>query len=317
MAIRVTNWMAGVDYSTSDDRLLIGGLTTSPGVDGHRSMYVTQKATPIMKADISAGSAFVDGTSIAHQGQYHVYNDGTEEITFEASDATRNRLDLVSLVIEDTEFTHISPPKTRFLVTKGVPAANPIRPMSPPDSLDLSSVLVRKGTTKISNNDIQNIAPRATALGGIAYARSYEEMTERLPRIDGLHVYRKDINRLMVCDGVTWNYINTKPIIDTGWRNIPVNSKYQMQKTQYRVYGDMVFTRGAIGVYQKNAKKIKRYNDLASIPKSYAPDHNVQVMSGIEAPGTLGANFWDDGRLSIFYTKPTSSYCFIDTSWLL
>lgn len=317
MTIRVTNWINEEEYDAAEDRLLIGGITTTPGVDSHKSFYVTQKATPTMKADVAAGSAFVNGTSQAHQGQYHVYNDGNIEVSFKAAHSTMNRIDLVSLLIEDKQYTGITPTKVSVVVTQGVAASSPVRPNSPPDSLDLASVLVKKGATKIANSDIQVIAPRATALGGIAYARNYEEMTERLPRIDGLHVYRKDIDRLMVCDGSSWNYINSKPILDTGWKNINVSSKYQMQKTQYRVYGDMVFTRGAIGEYQKNAKKTKRYNDIGTLPKSYAPTHNVQVMSGIEAPGTLGANFWNDGRLSIFYTKPTSSYCFIDTSWLL
>ena len=317
MAVKVTNWMNGVDYNAADDRLLISGLTMTPGVDGHKSMYVSQKATPTMKADISAGSAFVDGTSVAHQGQYHVYNDGTAEVQFDAAHATMNRIDLVSLVVEDTQYTGITPPVTRFIVTTGRPASSPVRPISPPDSLDLASVLVKKGATKISNSDIQNISPRATTLGGIAYARNYMEMTEKLPRIDGLHVYRKDINRLMVCDGVSWSYINVKPERDTGWMPINISKKYQIEPTQYRVYGDIVFTRGAVKNWQKEKKNQGSYKHLASINKKYAPGSSVRVNSQLESPVRQGVAFRPSGEILAFTDRSTSGWIVLSTSWLL
>lgn len=317
MAVIVTNWMNGVNYDPKDDRLLIAGLTTTPGVDSHRSMYVSQKPTPEMKANISGGSAFVDVTSEAHQGQYHVYSDGTDEVSFDASHPTMNRLDLVSLIVEDPQFTKVQPPRIRFIVTKGVPAASPVLPTSPPDSLDLASVIVRKSVTKIQGGDIQNISPRATALGGIGYARDYLELTEKLPRIDGLHVYRKDINRMMVCDGTSWNYIDTSPSIDTGWMNIPVNSKYQAQKTQYRRYGDQIFTKGAIFKYQESKSNTGKYNVMASINPKYAPPSRVQKMSGINSPYKLGVEFQEDATLRLVYENPTTAWAFIGTNWLL
>lgn len=320
MAIRVTNWLNDQEYNAAEDRLLVSGITATAGVDGHRSFYVSQKATPTMKADVSAGSAFVNGTSEAHQGQYHVYNDGTIEITFSAAHTTLNRIDLVSIVVEDKDQTGISPSTTKIVVTRGTPATSPVRPISPPDSLDLATALVKKGATKISNADIQNIAPRATALGGIAYVRNYEEMVERLPRIDGLHAYRKDIDRLMMFDGSSWKYINTKPSVDTGWRKMSgiISSKYIVMPPSYRVYGDLVYTRGAIKDLQNIKKYQKTFTQIASMPRSYTPPETIQVLSGLRGGKKhMGVEYKADGTVQMWANESTISYCYLATSWLI
>lgn len=317
MAITTVNWMPGQTYGPREDRLLIDGIMTTPGVDTHDSFVVRQKPTPSLKADVSQGSAFVSGTWTTHQGQYHVYNDGNIEIEFDEGSATNNRIDLVSLVVEDSQYTRIEPSQARIIITKGYPAGSPNKPLSPPDSIDLASVLVRKGAQRITKEDIQIISPRATAAGGIAYVRNYQELTEGLPRIDGLHAYRKDIDRLMVCDGISWKYINTTPATDTGWRSIPVASKYQASKTQYRAYGDMVFTRGAIKGVQGSKKNLKKFIHLATMNKSYAPTTTLQVISGLKGGKKhMGVEYKPDGRMLIYVNETTTSYCYISTSWL-
>lgn len=317
MAIRSVNWMSGLTYGPGQDRLLIDGVITTPGVDSHKSFVVSQKPTPNMRANVSAGSAFVQGTRVAHQGQYHVYNDGVVEVEFDPSDTTNNRIDLVSLVVMDPEHTQVQPPKAEIVVTKGQPAGSPVRPLSPPDSLDLATVLVKKKATAISNSDIQNISPRASAVGGIAYARNYRELTEGLPRIDGLHAYRKDIDRLMVCDGISWKYINTKPATDTGWKNIPVASKYQASKTQFRGYGDMVFTRGAVKDIHNIKKNQKKFVLLATMDKNYAPTSTLQVISGLRGGKKhMGVEYRTDGSIYMYANEGSVSHCYISTSWL-
>ena len=317
MAKITANWMSGIQYSPQDDRLLIDGIMATPGTVDQDSFKVTQKASPSMKLDVRKGSAFVEGTRIANQGMYHINSDGTEEVEISASDATRNRIDLVSAVIEDPQYIGFGEPKIKLIVTKGVPGQTPTRPISPPDSLDLATVLVKKGVKSISNADIQNIAPRATAVGGIAYVRNYLELTEGLPRIDGLHAYRKDINRIMVCDGRSWSYMNTKPSNDTGWMNINVPKKYQAEPTQYRVYGDMVFCRGAIKGYQLNKKNVKKFNRIASINPKYAPPYTVQNMSGINTTVSNGVEYKKNGEIHLYYGGVTRTWAFMNASWLL
>lgn len=316
MAIRTVNWLSGTTYSPEQDRSLIDGIMTTPGVDTHRSFFVSQSPTPNMRATVSSGGAFVPGTRVAHQGQYYIYNDGNVTVEFEPSDPNNNRIDLISLVVMDAQYTQVQPSTARIVVTRGVPAGSPVRPLSPPDSIDLATALVKKKATAVSSADIQNISPRATALGGIAYARNYQELTEGLPRIEGLHAYRKDIDRLMVCDGVSWKYVNTRPSTDTGWMNINVPSKYQANKTQYRAYGDLVFTRGAIKDFQNIKSNVKKFAVVATMDKNYAPPYTVQLVTAVNTGTHQGVTFNTDGRITVYTPYVSKAWSYINTSWL-
>lgn len=317
MAIRTVNWMTGQNYSPASDRSLIDGITVTPGVDSHTSFLVTQRPTASMKLNVSQGSAFVQGTRVAHQGMYHVYNDGAVEVDIRSSHSSMDRMDLISLVVEDSQYTSINPSTARIQVTEGTPASSPVVPLSPPDSIPLATIIVRRGVTAIGRADIQPQAPRATSLGGIAYARNYVEMAEGLPKIEGLHVYRRDIDRLMRCDGRTWDYINTKPSNDTGWMPINVATKYQAEPTRYRVYGDLVFTQGAIRGFQTNKKLTNTFNVVANLNKNYAPPYTVQVMSGINGWKPQGVEYNTNGNVRLYYQGDTTAWSVISTSWIL
>lgn len=160
MTIHVPAWMQGGSYTADTDRAvlqaLLGGSPNSaptPGTLVPGDLKVTQTGTPSMILDIAAGSAIINGTDVAGQGPYIFVNDAQATVTIATADATHGRLDLIVARVKDAEFAGASNTGTIEPVT-GTPAASPVAPSAPTNTMILAVIEVDANATSIATAKI-------------------------------------------------------------------------------------------------------------------------------------------------------------------
>jgi hypothetical protein len=148
-----------------------GGVASSDpahGVVRTGDFAVTQNGTPNMTVNVAAGGAFIRGTQNANQGAYHVWNDGTVNLSISAADATNGRRDLVIAQVRDAFYSGATN-DARITVVTGTPAASPADPSlsSFPNALVLARITVAAGDTAINTADITDLRTVANQIGKI------------------------------------------------------------------------------------------------------------------------------------------------------
>jgi len=148
-----------------------GGVASSDpahGIVRATDFEVTQNGTPNMSVNVAAGGAFIRGTQNANQGAYHVWNDGTVNLSISAADATNGRRDLVIAQVRDSYYSGATD-DARITVVTGTPAASPADPSlaSFPNALVLARITVAAGDTAINTADITDLRTIANQSGKI------------------------------------------------------------------------------------------------------------------------------------------------------
>lgn len=148
-----------------------GGVASSDpahGVVRTGDFAVTQNGTPNMSVNVAAGGAFIRGTQNANQGAYHVWNDGTVNLSISAADVTNGRRDLVIAQVRDAFYSGATN-DARITVVTGTPAASPADPSlaSFPNALVLARITVAAGDTAINTADITDLRTVANQIGKI------------------------------------------------------------------------------------------------------------------------------------------------------
>lgn len=139
----------------------IDAATHFPGVVRFGMLQVTQNSTANMSVNVGAGEAFVPGTQVSNvsghtfntQGIYFCLNDSTVNLTVTAADPTNPRIDLVVLQVIDTQYSGASDGAQLAVVT-GTPAASPVAPSAPSNSITLARISVPANATSITSGDI-------------------------------------------------------------------------------------------------------------------------------------------------------------------
>lgn len=151
-----------------------GGVSASDrahGVVNSGDFAVSQRAAGAnMSVDVAGGHAWVRGTENQHQGAYHVYNDGTVNLSVAAADATNPRLDLVVVKVEDDFYSGANKTASVTIVT-GTPAASPAYPTLPANALVLAAIRVAPTASSIGTANITDLRTRA-ASGSEGYTRT-------------------------------------------------------------------------------------------------------------------------------------------------
>jgi hypothetical protein len=125
----------------------------STGIINPTSLAVTANGTPNMSVNVAAGWAAIVGTTQANMGAYIAYNDATTNLTITASNPTNPRIDRVVVTVNDAYYTGLLNNVT-FSVIAGTPAASPVAPALPANSLSLATVLVAANATTIISGAI-------------------------------------------------------------------------------------------------------------------------------------------------------------------
>jgi hypothetical protein len=160
-------------HTAENDRLGIQALVQQQGVvlaPGYLpqitatktgDLAVNQAGTPSMSLVVSAGSAYINGTTTSTQGAYFFYNDAAYTVGPLATAPTSNtRIDLIIARINDAQYAGSTNSATIEVVT-GTAAASPVAPSAPASSLILAQVLVGTNVTSILNASITDKRTRA------------------------------------------------------------------------------------------------------------------------------------------------------------
>lgn len=146
-------WLHADSYDAVDFRNSLSSLLSSTGGIVGSGDYAVSAPASGMSVNVAAGQIWVPGTQVANQGQYYMLNDGTISVTVPAADPTNPRIDLIVAQIVDTQYGGAS--NTGEVVdVSGTPAASPVAPSAPANSLVLAQVYVGAGVTSITSGNI-------------------------------------------------------------------------------------------------------------------------------------------------------------------
>lgn len=146
-------------HPAEDVRRLFAWLTNDDeGVRAASELAVTEKGTPDMSVDVSAGRIFIKGTESSFQGTYFCESRATENLAIAAADATNPRIDLVVAKVEDSAESGATDAWSLAVVT-GTPAGSPSAPAAPANSVTLATVAVAALASSIVDANITQSTP--------------------------------------------------------------------------------------------------------------------------------------------------------------
>jgi len=201
-------WMDGIQVNADDLRLqttsamLTGaspsgttGIAARPGVRYGTGNPLQVNASSGMSVTVNAGVAFVQGSTSATAGMYTGCLDTTSTLTATTSDPTNPRID--NVIVQFVDNGNNTSTGT-INIQAGTPAASPVAPTLPANSLLLAQLSVGAGVSSITAGNITDkrvftvaqggILPMANVSGGISGpAGLYVDdlSTGRLKRSDG------------------------------------------------------------------------------------------------------------------------------------
>lgn len=119
---------AGYETTPEDVRNLVGAIWPNEGALTNDSFLCTPSDPGAGFAlNRTAGKAVIPGEDASSQGNYFVWDDGDEDIPWEAPDGTFNRIDSLLLLVVDSQYgTPDLPQGPHFVVAVGTPASVPV-----------------------------------------------------------------------------------------------------------------------------------------------------------------------------------------------
>ena len=260
------------------------GVTSAPVLTGTGSLTCT----------VGPFSCLVDGTSNSLQGSYWATLDSATTVTI-TTGATQQRIDLISLQIQDNAYDGSGAQAGRILYTAGTPGSGSA-PTAPANSISLFTVTVPANATTLNfSTAATSVFPYTAAAGGIVPVRSASDKPAVASAVQYRH--RLDVAAGSGASPLEWSTDGTTytPAYDPNaaygaWTNAIVNGAAfsALAQPQYRTApGGRIELRG-------------------SVQATIAPSTNTTVLSSLPAPGNvreLGAA-----------TDATALYIYIGTS---
>jgi hypothetical protein len=179
-------------------------------------LAVSEKSgTPNMSVDVAEGAAIISGTeSSGSQGAYFVENQGVQNVTISAAHATLARRDLIVAKVQDSQYSGATNAWSLVSVA-GTPAASPLYPAVPANSIVLAVVAVGAAVSSITNANITDIRSGsatdgtttlinrgyAAAIGGRIICTS---TTRPSAPIEGQEIYESNTDRIYSWSGSAW-----------------------------------------------------------------------------------------------------------------
>lgn len=160
-----------------------GGVASSDPAHGVRrvaDLAVSQNGTPNMSVNVAAGGCFIRGTENANQGAYHLWNDGSVNLAISASNPTNPRRDLIIAQVRDSAYSGASN-DARIIVVTGTPAASPVDPTVPANSLVLARIAVAAGASSIVTANITDLRTMANILNSCPVFGSTAQRDKFIP----------------------------------------------------------------------------------------------------------------------------------------
>jgi hypothetical protein len=149
-------------------------IFATTGIVGASSLAVTAQGTPNMTVNVASGWAAIVGTTQNNMGVYTGYNDATTVLTVTAANVTNPRIDLVCMTVNDAYYTGLLN-NVVLQVVAGTPAASPVAPTLPANSISLATIAVAANATSISSGNITDT--RVATTTNIVSLASYVTLT--------------------------------------------------------------------------------------------------------------------------------------------
>lgn len=164
--------LQNASHSASVFRIAQSAPFATGGILASNELPVSQQGTPNMSVILGPGRCQVVGNSVSPpagqvwttQAQYNAYNDANLTLTVAASNPTNPRIDAVYIQVQDSFYSGASNTAIAGVVT-GTPAASPVAPSVPTNSILIAYIAVAANATTIVNANISYQASVATLLG--------------------------------------------------------------------------------------------------------------------------------------------------------
>jgi hypothetical protein len=168
MALRnPPSWLQNGSHPAENDRLTSQAMYYTTGIVGLttlvNSLKVTQNSPAGMSVLVDSGWAAIVGTTQANMGVYVSYNDASTTATITTANPSNPRIDRVCLTVSDAYYTG-SLNQVAINVVAGTPAASPVAPATPANSISLATIAVGAGVTSILTANITDTRVETTTL---------------------------------------------------------------------------------------------------------------------------------------------------------
>jgi len=169
MALRTPpSWLQNGSHPAENDRLTTQTIWKTSGIINSTDLAVTQNSPAGMSVLVASGWAAIVGTTQSNMGTYMAYNDATTTLTVSTANPSNPRIDIVVVTVNDAYYTG-SLNNVTFQVIAGTPAASPVAPSTPANSLLLATIAVGAGVTSIVNANITDNRVKSTSpIAGVA-----------------------------------------------------------------------------------------------------------------------------------------------------
>ena len=168
MALRTPpSWLQNGSHPAENDRLTTQTIWKTSGIINATDLAVTQNSPAGMSVLVASGWAAIVGTTQSNMGTYMAYNDATTTLTVSTANPSNPRIDIVVVTVNDAYYTG-SLNNVTFQVIAGTPAASPVAPSTPANSLLLATIAVGAGVTSIVTANITDNRVKATSPIGVS-----------------------------------------------------------------------------------------------------------------------------------------------------
>jgi len=195
--------MAG-NFSTATSLRTRGGIHPSLGEE----FRTHQAGSPNMTVLVEPGVCCIPGTEAGSQGNYWACNDAQVTLSIAAAHATLPRIDIVVVNIRDTFYSGASNDSQLQVIT-GTPAASPVAPTAPVNSIIICQVAVAAAVTSIVDANITDTRFYLAAAGGVINSRTLAAAPVTAEIVEGQLVWAMDTNTMYIWDGSA--YTQTYP----------------------------------------------------------------------------------------------------------
>ena len=145
------------------------------GILSSAELTVSQQGTPNMSVVLGPGRAKISGTSVSSplggsafttQAMYDTLNDANLTLTVTTANATNPRIDAAYIQVQDAFYSGATNTAIAGVVA-GVPAASPVAPAVPSNSILIAYLAVAANATSVVTANITYQASAAALLGAV------------------------------------------------------------------------------------------------------------------------------------------------------
>lgn len=205
----------GLTYATQDIRLAIAALISSLGGPTGNPLGIGSGVHPAtgnplgvatssgLSVTVGTGYATIQSAS-ANGGAYIATLDSAQTLTCNTASTTYARIDSLCITVNDVG---TSSSTVVVQIVTGTPAASPVAPTLPADSLLLCNITVPANATTLTSGNLSDQRTYMSAVGGITAVQS----SAFYPTVGfvGQVIYDMNLNRFKRWNGSAWLALST------------------------------------------------------------------------------------------------------------